>query len=199
MTILLALRTQQFNLAWHTGQKRVSFFQRAHSIQIMQLHNKGYVMSEQEVNNLRILKLTYNVTNKFLTYNWNKDFLWYYGHTLHITTLLRQWKAYNNDEKNNYVHNTILCMCLDHLGLEGTSHLTMEAQDLVQQFRIHNRLDTSFVDRPLQGQRGHEDHKQWIEDNSIWKAKEDDKDKIEDNDEDKDNDKDETKKRKVDN
>lgn len=76
-TILIALRTQQLNLAWHTGQKRVSFFQRARSIQIMQLHNKGYVMSEQEVNNLRILKLTYNVTSKFLTYNWNKDFLWY--------------------------------------------------------------------------------------------------------------------------
>ena len=37
-TIFLAVKTQQFNLAWHTGQKRVSFFHRAHSIQIMQLH-----------------------------------------------------------------------------------------------------------------------------------------------------------------
>ena len=33
------------------------------------------------------------------TEDWNKDFLWYYGHTLHITTLLKQWKAYNDDEK----------------------------------------------------------------------------------------------------
>ena len=37
-TIFLAVKAQQFNLAWHTGQKRVSFFQRAHSRQIMQLH-----------------------------------------------------------------------------------------------------------------------------------------------------------------
>ena len=73
-----------------------------------------------------------------------------------------------------------------YLGLEGTSHLTGEAQELIQQFRIHNRLDTSFWGRPLQSQRGQGDHKQWIEDNSKWKSIENDQDKKEDNDSDDD-------------
>ena len=137
--------------------------------------------------NIRVLQLAVNPANKFLNYNWRRDVTWYYGHTLHITTLLKQWKALNNNDKDNYVHNTILCMSLEHLGLEGTSHLTSEAQDLIQQFRIHSRLDTSFVDRPLQSQRGHEDHKQWIEDNSIWKSNENDKDKMDDNEIEDDN------------
>ncbi len=34
------------HLAWHTGQKLVSFFQRAHSIQAMQLHRSGYNLDE---------------------------------------------------------------------------------------------------------------------------------------------------------
>ena len=53
-------------------------------------------------------------------------------------------------------------MCLDHLGLEGTSFLSMEVQELIQQFRIYNRLNTNFVDRQLESQRGHRGHKQWI-------------------------------------
>ena len=105
--------------------------------------------------------------------------------------------TYTEEQKNNYVHNTIMCMCLDHLGLEGTSHLRMEAQGLIQQFRIYNQLDTTFVDRPLQAQRGHQDHKKWIEDNSILKDKKDDDD---DKDEDVEMDNDEkNKKRRVDN
>ena len=38
----------------------------------------------------------------------------------------------------------------------------MEAQELIQQFRIYNRLNTNFVDRQLESQRGHRGHKQWI-------------------------------------
>jgi len=184
-TMVIGFEPQAVVLAYNVGQQKVNHFQRGQSVQFLQvLSPHKYKLSNMEKDNLRVMSMDYNPANKFVTYNWNNDFLWYYGHTLHITTLLKQWVTYNDEEKHNYVHNTIMCMCLDHLGLEGTSYLTMEAQDLVQQFRIHNRLDTIFVDRPLQAQRGHEDHKKWIEDNSILKDKmdEDDKDKIEDND-----------------
>ena len=195
-TMVIGFEPQAVNLAYNVGQKKVNHFQRGQSVQFLQvLSPYKYILSNVEKDNLRVMSMDYNPANKFVTYNWNKDFLWYYGHTLHITTLLKQWKSYNDDEKNNDVHNTIMCMCLDHLGLEGTSHLTMEAQDSVQQFRIHNRLDTSFVDRPLQAQCGHEDHKKWIEDNSILKDKKDDDDKDEDNEDDNNE---ENKKRRVD-
>ena len=58
-------------------------------------------------------------------------------------------------------------MCLDHLGLEGTSYLSMEVQEMVQQFRIYNRLNTNYVERQLESQRGHRDHKQWILDTQV--------------------------------
>ena len=172
--VLLALQTTCHNLAWHTGQKLVSFFQRAHSIQVMQLHRNGYKLDDVELKDLRVLQLAFNPASKFLVYNWNNDFTWYYGHPIHVTTMLRQW----------------------------TAHLTREAQELIQQFRIYNRLDTSFVERPITSQRGHNDHKNWIEDNSIWKDNGDgveqgeDK-KIDEDDKDEDDKMEGTKKRKV--
>ena len=76
-------------------------------------------------------------------------------------------------------------MALPHLGLEGTSHLPLETQDLVQQFRVYNRLEIQFVDRPIVGQRGHIGHRQWIEEqNKIKKDNKDEEDKIEDSNDD---------------
>ena len=177
--VLVALKTT-------CRQKLVSFCQRAHSIQAMQLHRSGYNLDEMELKDLRVLQLTFNAANKFLVYKWSNDFTWYYGHPIHVTTMLRQWAALNNDEKDSFVH-----MSLEHLGLEGTAQLTREAQELIQQFRTHNRLDTSFVERPLQSQRGHNDHKNWIEDNSIWKDNGDGAEQGEDKKIDDKNDKDE--------
>ena len=183
--VLLALKTTCHNLAWHTGQKLVSFFQRAHSIQVMQLHRDGYKLDDMELKDLRVLQLAYNAARKFLVYSWRNDFMWYYGHPIHVTTMLRQWSVLNNDEKNSYVHHALICMALQHLGLEATSHLPLETQDLVQQFRIFNRLEVQFVDRPIVGQRGHMGHRQWIEEQE--KIKNDDKDeedKMEDSNDD---------------
>ena len=145
------------------GQRKVCHFQRGHSIQFLQvLAPHKYVLSTMEKDNLRVMSLDFNPTMKFDTYCWDNDFVWYFGHAVHIKSLLVQWKDFTEDEKNNFVHNTILCMCLDHLRLEGTSFLSMEAQELIQQFRIYNRLNTNFVDRQLESQRGHRGHKQWI-------------------------------------
>ena len=54
--------------------------------------------------------MAYHAANKFQTYNRSRDFTWYYGHAFHIASLLKEWTALNNDEKNNYVHTTILCI-----------------------------------------------------------------------------------------
>ena len=201
-TMVIGFHPQEVNLSYNVGQRKVSHFQRGHSIQFLQvLAPHKYVLSDNEKNNLRVMSLDYSPVNKFDTYCWNNGFLWYFGHTIHVKSLLTQWKAYNDDEKNNFVHNTIICMCLDHLGLEGTSHLTMEVQELIQQFRIYNRLNTNYVDRQLESQRGHKDHKQWIIDNQGKDDEDNDEDKDEDNDDDKDEDNDDAmggaKKRKV--
>ena len=165
-TMVIGFDPQAVNLSYNVGQRKVSHFQRGHSIQFLQVMAPyKYKLSDNEKDNLRVMSMDYNPANKFDTYCWNNDFLWYFGHAVHIKSLLTQWKAYNDDEKNNYAHNTIMCMCLDHLGLEGTSHLTMEVQEMIQQFRIYNRLNTNYVDRQLESQRGHKDHKQWIIDN----------------------------------
>ena len=154
---------QEVNLSYNAGQRKVSHFQRGHSIQFLQiLAPHKYVLSTMEKDNLRVMSLDFNPTMKFDTYCWDNDFVWYFGHAVHIKSLLLQWKELTEDERNNFVHNTILCMCLDHLGLEGTSFLSMEVQELIQQFRIYNRLNTNFVDRQLESQRGHRGHKQWI-------------------------------------
>jgi len=160
---VVGFNPQEVNLSYNVGQRKVSHFQRGHSIQFLQiLAPHKYVLSTMEKDNLRVMSLDFNPTMKFDTYCWDNDFVWYFGHAVHIKSLLLQWKELTEDERNNFVHNTILCMCLDHLGLEGTSFLSMEVQELIQQFRIYNRLNTNFVDRQLESQRGHRGHKQWI-------------------------------------
>ena len=76
----------------------------------------------------------------------------------------------------------------------GTSKLSREGHDLVLQFRIFHKLDTNYIERPLQGQRGNPDQKKWIEENSTWK---DNQDRIGQDDDGQENK--EYKKRKVDN
>ncbi len=115
--ILVALRTTCHNLAWHVGQQLVSFFQRAHSIQVTQFHNSGYTLDNEEQQSLRTLHLKCNAMNKFMVYTRSNDFAWFYGHTVHMTTMIQEWKNLDNEEdKKNYVHNTMLCMCLELLG-----------------------------------------------------------------------------------
>ena len=190
---------QEVNLSYNVGQRKVNHFQRGHSIQFLQiLAPHKYVLSNMEKDNLCVMSLDFNPTMKFDTYCWDNDFVWYFGHAVHIKSLLLQWKDFSDDEKNNFVHNTILCMCLDHLGLEGTSFLSMEVQEMIQQFRIYNRLNTNYVDRQLESQRGHKGHKQWILDTQVKEGEAND----DDNGNDGDNNDDDAmggQKRKVDN
>ena len=69
-----------------------------------------------------------------------------------------------------------------HLGLEGTSFLSMEVQEMIQQFRIYNRLNTNYVDRQLESQRGHKGHKQWILDTQVKEGEANDDDNGNDGD-----------------
>ena len=49
-----------------------TFFQRAHSIQVMQFHKGGYTMDKEEEQSLRILHLKYNAMHKFNKYTLGK-------------------------------------------------------------------------------------------------------------------------------
>ena len=172
-TMVVGFSPQEVNLSYNVGQRKVPHFQRGQSFQFLQiLAPHKYVLSDNEKDNLRVMSLDYNPANKFDTYCWNNDFLWYFGHAVHIKSLLVQWKAYNDEEKNNYVHNTIMCMC-------------------------YNRLNTNYVDRQLESQRGHKDHKQWILDTQVKDEEVNDEDNDEGNDGDNDDAMGGTKKRKV--
>ena len=194
--IIMAFCPESFNLAYHHGQKRVNNFQRGQSVQFLQvLSPHSYKMSQVEMDNLLIKEVEYNPCKKFSQYTWRTGWTWFFGHPLHVTTLLGQWKDLDSDKKNSYIHHALICMALQHLGLEATSHLPLETQDLVQQFRIFNRLEVQFVDRPIVGQRGHIGHRQWIEEQEkIKNADKDEEGKIENS---KDDPMDGTKKRKT--
>ena len=178
--IILAFNPDPMNLAYHNGQKKTNHFQRGQSIQFLQvLAPCNYLLSNYEKDNMRVM---YNPAQKFEAYSWNSGWIWYYGHTVHLQTMLQEQLK---DEQ--FVHTTLMSQCLQHVGQFGTTMLSTECQTMVNGFRAQMGLDTIYVDREPESQRGHPSHKAWIMKNQanneieIEDAKEDDDD--DDNDE----------------
>ena len=64
-TILMAFKPDSLNMAYHVGQGLVNYFQRAHSIQVMQMRKSGHELNNVKVNNFKVLKVNRDCTNKF--------------------------------------------------------------------------------------------------------------------------------------
>ena len=85
-TIVLAIAFDAHNTV---SQKKLSSFQRGYSVQVLQVHAPhNYRLTEAEKNNLRALHLNYNAANKFDKHNWSNGWIWNYGHTMHVRTML---------------------------------------------------------------------------------------------------------------
>lgn len=172
-TIVLGFSPNEMNLAYNLGQRKVSHFQRAQSIQFLQIHNPfRYKLSDMERDNVRVMSLDFCPADKFQVYTWNNGWMWYFGHPVHARTMLEQQLA-----DPEYIHTTLLTMCLQHLGQYGTTMMEETTQRLINNFRATMGLDTMFVDRDPEAQRGHDNHKAWIMKNQ---HKGDDKEEIED-------------------
>lgn len=62
----------------------LAFFQRAHSIQVMQLHRRGYNLDAQEQKDIRVLQLAFNAANKFEGERGGRDAVWHPNVVLHM-------------------------------------------------------------------------------------------------------------------
>ena len=145
--VILAFQPDPINLAYHNGQKRTNHFQRGQSVQFLQvLAPCKYLLSDKENVNMRVMQITYNPAQKFETYCWNNGWIWLYGHTIHLQTILQEQLK---DEQ--YVHTTMMTQRLQHLGQYGTT--------------AQMGLDTIYVNREPESQRGHPSHKAWIMEN----------------------------------
>ena len=170
-TIVIVFCPEAMNLAYNVGQRKTSHFQRAQSIQFLQVHSPfRYKLSTMERNNLRVVSLDFNPADKFVVYSWNNGWMWYFGHPVHMKTMLQEQLQ---DEQ--YIHTTLMTMCLQHLGQLGKTMMATDCQTMINAFRATVGLDTSYVDREPESQRGHPNHKKWIMQNQF-----NDGDKIED-------------------
>ena len=171
--VVIAIQFDGYNLCFHHGQKKTNCFQRGQSVQFLQVLNPFfYKLTDNEKNNMRAMHVKYDPTERFEIYNWKSQWVWLYGHPLHLPTMVDLALA-----DDNFIHNTILCQALQHLGQFGTSMMEPEVQVKTAQFRTKMGLDTIYVDRPEESQRGHPLHAQWIKDNSLWGEEDKEKDK----------------------
>lgn len=68
--IIVAFCPGAINLAYNVGQKKVNRFQRAQSVEFLQVLSPfKYKLSKMEQNNLRVMSLDFNPADKFLTYS----------------------------------------------------------------------------------------------------------------------------------
>ena len=65
-------------------------------------------------------------------------------------------------EDEQCVHTTLMTMCLQHLGQLGATMMATDCQTMINAFRATMGLDTTYVDREPEAQRGHPGHKDWI-------------------------------------
>ena len=120
-TVLIAIAFEGHNLIHNTSQKMVTSFQRGYSVQVLQVHAPyNYSMTRTEMDNLRVIHLRYNAIDKFDRYNWQNGWIWLYGHTIHVRTMLTI--------PEDSPHHTIFGMALAHLGQFGQSQLPPEVQ-----------------------------------------------------------------------
>ena len=98
-----------------------------------------------EKDNLRVMSVDCNPADKFVTYSWNNGWVWFYGHAVHLPTMLQEQLK---DEQ--YAHTTLMTQCLQHLGQYGTTMLAADCQTMINAFRATLGL--------TQSQRGHPDH-----------------------------------------
>lgn len=156
--VSLAFCPDPLNLAYHNGQKRANHFQRGQSVQFLQAPSPHvYKLSQSEKDNMKAVETKYNPIEKFTQYNWVNGWAWFYGHVIHLETMLKDQKQ---DEQ--YINSTLLTQCLQHLGQFGTSMLSLECQKMTQKFRYKFGLDTFFIQCEEAEQKGHPDHAQWI-------------------------------------
>ena len=88
-TIVLAIAFDAHNMVHHMSQKKLSSFQRGYSVQVLQVHAPhNYRFTEAEKNDLRAVHLNYNAANKFDKYSWSNGWIWNYGHTMHVRSML---------------------------------------------------------------------------------------------------------------
>ena len=133
-TIVLAIAFDGHNMVHHMTQKKLSSFQRGYSVQVLQVHAPhNYRMTEAEKNHLRAIHLNYNAANKFDKYNWENGWIWNYGHTMHVRSML----TISEDSP----HHTIFGMALAHLGQFGQSQLPPDVLNwLLEYTRLTRRL-----------------------------------------------------------
>eukprot|EP00435_Cladocopium_sp_Y103_P011245 s69_g2.t3 len=84
--------------------------------------------------------MKYNAAMKFQNYKWSNGWIWLYGHTMHVETII--------ELADSSPHHTILRMALDHLGQYGQAQLPESAQLKLQQYKAANQIDTFFVSIP---------------------------------------------------
>ena len=135
-TIVLAIAFDAHNMVHHMSQKKLSSFQRGHSVQVLQVHAPhNYRFTEAEKNNLRAVHLNYNAANKFDKYNWSNGWIWNYGHTMHVRSML----TISEDSP----HHTIFGMALAHLGQFGQSQLPPDVQLALGVYKADKKIDTT--------------------------------------------------------
>ena len=154
-TIVLAICFNPYNMATHLTSKKLSSFQRGYSVQVLQVrapHN--YRLTMEEKDNLRAVHLSYNAADKFDRYNWATGWIWNYGHTMHVKSMMMLSK--------DSPHHTIFGMALAHLGQFGHSQLPDEVQLALGVYKAEYEIDTFHVTIPKRQQRGHWEHSHYI-------------------------------------
>ena len=144
-TIVLAIAFDARNMVRHTSQilKMLTSFQQGYSVQVLQVHAPyDYVFTEAEKNSLRATHLNYNAANKFDKYNWSNGWIWNYGHTMRVRSML----TISEDSP----HHTIFGMALAHLGQFGQSQLPPDVQLALGVCKADKKIDATM----LQFQRG---------------------------------------------
>ena len=154
-TIVLAIAFDAHNMVHHMSQKKLSSFQRGYSVQVLQVHAPhNYRFTEAEKNDLRAVHLNYNAANKFDKYSWSNGWIWNYGHTMHVRSML----TISEDSP----HHTIFGMALAHLGQFGQSQLPPDVQLALGVYKADKKIDPYHVTIPKRHQRGHPEHSSYI-------------------------------------
>ena len=154
-TVLIAIAFEEHNLIHHMSQKMVTSFQRGYSVQVLQIHAPfDYQLTSKEMNKMRVMHLRYNAIDKFDRYNWESGWIWLYGHTMHVKSMLTLTES--------SPHHTIFRMALTHPGQFGQSQLPPDVQLAVGVYKADKKIDTFHVTIPKRHQRGHPEHSAYI-------------------------------------
>ena len=154
-TALIAIAFDGYNQIHHMSQKKLSSFQRGYSVQVLQVHAPhNYRLTSNEMDNLRVIHLSYNAIDKFDKYNWENGWIWLYGHTMHVRSMLTL--------PEDSPHHTIFGMALAHLGQFGQSQLQPEVQLALGGYKAERKIDAYHVTIPKRHQRGHPEHSSYI-------------------------------------